>query len=60
VTITAYGQPIAELVPAGAAGRAEAEDRRRQQALRELEEHWASLQPAIVGAWTRDELYGRD
>lgn len=60
VTITAYGHPIAELVPAGGVERAESEDRRRREALLELEEHWAGLRPVIVGTWTRDELYAHE
>jgi prevent-host-death family protein len=60
VTITSHGQPVAELIPAGEAGREAVERNRRAAAHAALEAHWATLEPKVVGPWTREELYDRD
>ena len=57
VTILSHGEPVAELGPPSV----EKDDREaRMKALAELEAHWATLTPVVVGPWTRDELYERD
>jgi hypothetical protein len=33
------------------------EKRRRAEAQKALEAHWATLTPIVVGPWTREELY---
>ncbi len=60
ITITSHGEPVAQLIPAGKAATQAAERARRNEAVAELEAHWASLAPVVVGPWTRDELYDRD
>jgi prevent-host-death family protein len=60
VTITSHGQPVAELIPAGDSVRQASEAARRAAALAELEAHWATIEPRVVGPWTREELYDRD
>ena len=58
VTITFHGEPVAELIPAGESARAERE--RRKKALEALEAHWATIEPELIGPWTREELYESD
>jgi prevent-host-death family protein len=60
VTITSHGQPVAELIPAGESARQAVERTRRAAALGALEAHWATVEPKVVGAWIREELYDRD
>jgi prevent-host-death family protein len=60
VTITSHGEPVAELVPAGATAREAVERARREEAHRRLMEHLESVEPTVVGPWTREELYERD
>jgi prevent-host-death family protein len=60
VTITSHGEPVAELVPAGQSTNNAARKARRARAQAELEAHWASLEPLLIGPWTREELYERD
>ncbi|HEY1426689.1 MAG TPA: type II toxin-antitoxin system prevent-host-death family antitoxin [Caulobacteraceae bacterium] len=57
ITITSHGEPVAELIPAGEEARRAA---KRAAALAELKAHWATLEPKVVGPWTREELYERD
>lgn len=59
VTITSHGEPVAELIPAGEEARQAAKRARRLAALEELKAHWATLEPKVVGPWTREELYDR-
>jgi hypothetical protein len=33
---------------------------RRAAAMAKLEAHWATLEPIVVGPWTREELYQTD
>lgn len=60
ITITSHGEPVAELIPAGAEAREAAKRAARVAALAELQAHWATLTPRVVGPWTREELYDRD
>ncbi|MFI4934714.1 MAG: type II toxin-antitoxin system Phd/YefM family antitoxin [Caulobacterales bacterium] len=60
ITITSHGVPVAELIPAGAEAKEAAERQRRAKALAALKVHWASLEPVVIGPWTREELYERD
>jgi prevent-host-death family protein len=60
VTITSHGEPVAELVPAGERAREAVQRARRLAALAELKAHWASIEPKVIGPWTREELYDRD
>jgi prevent-host-death family protein len=60
ITITSHGEPVAELVPAGDHAREVVRRAHRVRALAELKAHWASVEPRVVGPWTREELYGRD
>jgi prevent-host-death family protein len=60
ITITSHGEPVAELIPAGESAREAAERARRAAALAALKAHWATIEPKVVGPWTRDELYERD
>jgi prevent-host-death family protein len=60
VTITSHGQPVAELVPAGDAARRAVERAKRAEAHMRLMEHLRSVEPRVVGPWTREELYERD
>jgi hypothetical protein len=48
------------LIPAGEEAREAAKRARRLKALEALEAHWATLEPIVVGPWTREELYERD
>jgi prevent-host-death family protein len=57
VTITAYGEPVAELVPAGASLEAQAAE--RLQLLEGLKAHWANTPTIVVGPWSREDLYDR-
>ncbi|MGI8841135.1 MAG: type II toxin-antitoxin system Phd/YefM family antitoxin [Caulobacteraceae bacterium] len=60
ITITSRGEPVAELGPVADGVAEEAEHRRLRDAQDALEAHWATLEPMVVGPWTRDELYERD
>lgn len=60
VTITSHGEPVAELIPAGEEARRAAKRAQRLAALAELQAHWATLEPQVIGPWTREELYERD
>ena len=60
ITITSHGEPVAELIPAGEEARRAARRAERAAALAELKAHWATLEPQVVGPWTREELYDRD
>jgi prevent-host-death family protein len=60
ITITSHGEPVAELVPAGEAARDAVERTRREEARQALLEHLRTVEPVVVGPWTRDELYERD
>jgi prevent-host-death family protein len=60
ITITSHGEAVAELVPAGERAREAAQRVRRATALAELKAHWATIEPRVVGPWTREELYSRD
>jgi prevent-host-death family protein len=60
VTITSHGEAVAELVPAGERARDAALRARRATALAQLKAHWATIEPKVVGRWTREELYDRD
>ena len=60
ITITSHGEPVAELAPAGQEARDAAKRVQRLKALEALEAHWATLEPVVVGPWTREELYERD
>jgi prevent-host-death family protein len=59
ITITSHGQPVAELGPVEN-GAEDTEHRRLRAAQDALEAHWATLEPRVVGPWTREELYERD
>jgi prevent-host-death family protein len=59
VTITAYGEPVAELVPAGASREAE-RAAERARLLEGLRAHWERAPMIVVGPWSREELYERD
>ncbi len=58
ITITAHGEPVAELGPVTPAA-AEAERRRLAKAHRRLVRHLQSVAPIAVGPWTRGDLYDR-
>ena len=58
ITITAHGQPVAELGPV--ADSADAERRRVADAHRRLVRHLKSVTPKVVGPWAREDLYERD
>jgi prevent-host-death family protein len=60
VTITSHGEPIAELIPAGYAAKEVVARTRRAAAFTALEAHWATVEPKVVGPWTREELYERE
>ena len=60
ITITSHGEPVAELIPAGEEAREAAKRARRLKALEVLEAHWSTLEPVVVGPWTREELSERD
>ena len=59
ITITSHGEPVAELGPVKIDEEARERERIRA-ALADLEAHWATLTPIVVGPWTRAELYERD
>jgi prevent-host-death family protein len=59
ITITAHGQPVAELGPV-ADSTGDAERRRAADAHRRLVRHLKSVTPKVVGPWTREDLYERD
>src|SRR5205814_919160 len=56
VTITSHGEPVAELIPAGERAREVAEQARKDAALTALKSHWKTLEPKVIGPWTREEL----
>lgn len=60
ITITSHGEPVAELGPVSGAAIDEVEQKRWREAQERLEARWATLEPVVVGRWTRDELYERD
>jgi prevent-host-death family protein len=55
VTITSHGRPVAVLGPV----HQPEEQEQRQAILRELKQHWASLDPKPDVTWSRAELYDR-
>jgi prevent-host-death family protein len=57
VIITSHGEPVAQLGPPDVQAD---EAARLGEALAALESQWAGAEPAVVGAWTRDNLYDRD
>jgi prevent-host-death family protein len=57
IVITSHGEPIAELGPVSRSELTDAEQRRFEEAQARLEAHWATIEPRVVGPWTRDELY---
>jgi len=59
VTITAYGEPVAELGPP-AASNADAEKARLDEAFAALQSRWAQTPRITVGPWSRDDLYEDD
>jgi len=59
VTITAYGQPVAELGPPAASDTA-AEKARLDEAFAALQARWAQTSTITVGPWSRDSLYDDD
>ncbi|MGI9168670.1 MAG: type II toxin-antitoxin system Phd/YefM family antitoxin [Caulobacteraceae bacterium] len=59
ITITSHGEPVAELGPVEVDEKAREKERIRA-AQDALEAHWATLEPMVVGPWTREELYDRD
>lgn len=59
ITITAHGEPVAEMGPVNPSG-AQAEEQRWRVAQEWLEARWATIEPVVVGPWTRAELYERD
>ncbi len=59
VTITSHGQPVAELGPVSDGALSEDAQRKREIAFAALKAHWATLEPVVVGPWTREELYER-
>lgn len=56
VTITAYGKPVAELLPAA---EDDVEQKRRAEAFKKLQAHWVATKPALIGSWNREDLYDR-
>lgn len=60
ITITAHGEPVAELCPLNASDAEDAEQKRWREAQERLEARWAGVEPVVVGPWTRAELYDRD
>lgn len=56
-TVTAHGRPVARIVPVDSI--AEAEERVREAARRELFCRIANQPVYHVGKWTRDELYDK-
>jgi len=59
VTITSYGEPVAELGPP-ASSDTDAEKVRLRQAFATLQARWADTPTIAVGPWTRDSLYDDD
>jgi len=59
VTITAYGQPVAELGPP-AASNTDAEKARLGEAFSALQARLAQNPRIVVGPWSRDDLYEDD
>ncbi|HEY3799111.1 MAG TPA: type II toxin-antitoxin system prevent-host-death family antitoxin [Caulobacteraceae bacterium] len=59
VVITSHGAAVAELLPAGSLAKAAAERQRRAAAMAELEAHWETAKPRVIGDWTRADLYDR-
>ncbi len=59
VTITAYGQPVAELGPPSMSDAA-AENARLDEAFAALQARWAETPRIVVGPWSRDDLYNDD
>ena len=53
ITITSHGEPVAVMGPAEPLSNA-------RSALEALEAHWATLQPRVIGDWSRDTLYDRE
>ena len=60
ITITSHGEPVAELGPVTDSAVEDADQQRWREAQEQLEAHWASVEPVVVGPWTRAELYDRD
>jgi prevent-host-death family protein len=60
VTITSHGEPVAQLGPIAEPAAEDAEQRKQREAQERLEARWATLEPVVVGPWTRAELYERD
>ena len=60
ITITSHGEPVAELGPVDASKIEDAEQQRWREAQERLEARWATIEPVVVGPWTRAELYDRD
>jgi prevent-host-death family protein len=59
VTITAYGQPVAELGPP-AETDASVEKARLDEAFAALQARLAQAPRIVVGPWSRDDLYKDD
>lgn len=57
IVITSHGKPVATLA---AITTDDPEREQRLAALAELEKHWATVEPVVIGPWTREELYDRD
>lgn len=60
ITITSHGEPVAEIGPVGGRDPEEARRERLRGAQEALDAHWATVQPVVVGPWTRAELYKRE
>ena len=61
VTITSYGEPVAELGPPAASNAdAAAEKARLDEAFAALQARWAQTPTITVGPWSRDDLYEDD
>jgi len=56
VTITSYGQPVAELGPP-TPSNTDAEKERLDEAFAALQARWAQTPRIVVGPWSRDDLY---
>ena len=53
ITITSHGEPVAVMGPVEPLSTA-------KSALDALEAHWATLEPRVIGGWSRDTLYDRE
>ena len=61
VTIKEQDAPDVKLVRVEGNARVEEQTQEQRMAwLAELEKHWATVEPVVVGPWTREELYERD